>query len=901
MCKANLNIWLLVWVLVVILAGQAADGATITVANDGGPADFTSIQAAIDDANDYDQIEVAPGTYYEAIDFNGLAVRLYSSGGSEVTTIDGTGHYHVVQCVSGEDANTILEGFTITGGNANGPPGEDSVGGGMFNDQSSATVTNCFFTGNAGFEGAGMYNFNYSSPAMTGCTFSGNSGTSGGGMYNFLYSSPTVTGCLFSANTATVNGGGIYNRDHSHTTVNNCTFRSNTADKGGGMYNLEYSSPTVTNCLFNSNIAVQYGGGMFNYHCNPTLTNCTFSGNSGTSGGGMYNDDYSNPTLINCILWEDTPNEIFNVSPSAPLVTYCDIQGGYVGITNINSDPYFVDTDNPDPNLWDFRLLPVSPCIDAGSNSAPNLALTDLAGNPRVADGDNDGLDVVDMGVFELQPGIHNTTQNKWYVTIQIAIDDASDGDEIEVSLGTYYEAINFKGKAVRLYSSGGQDVTTIDGTGHYHVVKCVSGEDANTVLEGFTITGGNANGSPPYDVLGGGMYNSRSSPTVTNCSFSQNTASGRGSGMCNLQSSPTVTGCAFSGNTSEDGDGGGMYNSGGSPSVTNCTFSGNTATIGGGMSNYSFSSPAVTNCTFSNNTSRGGGGMVNYSSSSPTVTNCTFSDNSATSDYGGVGGGMYNSGSSPTVTNCIFTGNTADSGGGMDNSNSNPTLTNCTFSGNSGTFGGGGMRNVSESNPTVTNCTFSGNTSEYGGAGGMYNFYSSSPTVTNCTFSDNSATSDGGGMANLENSSPTVTNCILWGDSPNEIFDDANSSTTATYSDVGGGYAGTGNIDADPNFVDAASGNLRLSYGSPCIDAADSTALLPMTYSAIDLDGNIRFVDVSSITNTGSGPLEFLDMGAYEYPCNWSEGDINCDGVVDFKDFAIMAENWLIGAEPEL
>src|SRR4030042_3272667 len=78
------------------------------------PSQHTPIQAAIDASTNGDQIEVTPGTYYEAIIFNGKAVRLYSSGGASVTTINGTGHYHVVQCVSDEDANTILEGFTIT-------------------------------------------------------------------------------------------------------------------------------------------------------------------------------------------------------------------------------------------------------------------------------------------------------------------------------------------------------------------------------------------------------------------------------------------------------------------------------------------------------------------------------------------------------------------------------------------------------------------------------------------------------------------------------------------------------------------------------------------------------------------------------------------------------------------
>ena len=98
----------------------------------------------------------------------------------------------------------------------------------------------------------------------------------------------------------------------------------------------------------------------------------------------------------------------------------------------------------------------------------------------------DDFIDMKDFDAFARQwqtMAVHNVTQDKGYVSIQAAINDANDGDEIEASPGTYYEAINFKGKAVRLYSSGGHDVTTVDGSGAYHVVQCVSGEDANTIL----------------------------------------------------------------------------------------------------------------------------------------------------------------------------------------------------------------------------------------------------------------------------------------------------------------------------------------------------------------------------------------------------------------------------------
>ncbi len=110
------------------------------------------------------------------------------------------------------------------------------------------------------------------------------------------------------------------------------------------------------------------------------------------------------------------------------------------------------------------------------------------------------------------------------YPTIQAALDAAANtGDEIIVAPGTYPEAINFDGKAVYLHSSDGPAVTIIDATGlDTSVVKCASGEGPGTVLEGFTITGGRGTWVSP-DRYGGGMYNSGSSPTVANCTFSGN------------------------------------------------------------------------------------------------------------------------------------------------------------------------------------------------------------------------------------------------------------------------------------------------------------------------------------------------------------------------------------------
>jgi beta-galactosidase len=452
------------------------------------------------------------------------------------------------------------------------------------------------------------------------------------------------------------------------------------------------------------------------------------------------------------------------------------------------------------------------------------------------------------------------------FTTIQGAINDPCivDGDEIEVTPGTYPEAIIFNGKAVRLYSKDGPEVTTIDGTGYYHVVLCVSGEDGNTILEGFTITGGNANGTFP-DNCGGGMYNNVSTPTVSNCIFSGNTASYRGGGMYNYNSSPAIWNCTFSGNTASD-RGGGMYNHNYSgPTVDNCTFSGNSAGDGGGMYNYFFSSPTVTDCDFSGNFADEGGGMHNYNYSNPTVTDCNFYNNNASDS----GGGIFNNMSSPAVTDSILWTNSANYGGGMCNlQSSDPNLVNCIFNGNTAVINGGGVCNASSS-PTVTNCTFGDNSANgvglAQGGGGMYNYNDSNPTVTNCTFNDNNATNYGGGIMNNLNNEPILYNCILWGDSPDEIYDYGfpDSNTTVNYSDVEGGWPGSGNIDAYPFFVDAAGGDLRLGTFSPCVDAGNNAAVPPGVTT--DLAGNPRFVDDAGIVDTGAGTAPIVDMGAYE------------------------------------
>lgn len=517
------------------------------------------------------------------------------------------------------------------------------------------------------------------------------------------------------------------------------------------------------------------------------------------------------------------------------------------------------------------------------------------------------------------------------YCSIQTAIDNAADTDEIEVAAGTYLEAINFNGKAVTLRSADGPEVTTIDGTGSFHVVQCVTGEGPETVLDGFTITGGHAVGRDDPDFKGGGMYNSGSSPTVRDCIFTGNFASADcgfsvcgGGGMCNnLAGGPTVTDCTFIGNDGGE-RGGGLLTAGSFTTVSGCTFIGNTSVRGGGMSCTSSGGAVVTDCVFMENTADNSGGGAYSAGASLTMEDCTFVANSAgfggglyasgatvvscTFDHntsgrgggvynggaaivdclfignmGGDGGGLYNQGVG-SVTGCVFTGNTSPGDGGGLAAAGSGSVAGCTFVGNTANRGGGMHTGFS----TVTNCRFNGNQAAVSGGGLsiLVGFPEEGPTITNCTFSDNSA-AVGGGIRAGGIGSPTMVNCVLWGNSPSEIL----GTLVASYSNVQGGYPGTGNINADPRFVDPAGDDYRLAPGSPCIDTGDNDAV-PAGVSA-DLDGNGRFVDDPYSPDGGNGDPPIVDMGAYEFQgaCPWDCGD--GDGEVGIIDFLALLAQW--------
>ncbi len=244
----------------------------------------------------------------------------------------------------------------------------------------------------------------------------------------------------------------------------------------------------------------------------------------------------------------------------------------------------------------------------------------------------------------------------------------------------------------------------------------------------------------------------------------------------------------------------------------------------------------------------------------------------------------MLNVMGNPSLYSCWFSGNsTCLRGGGLYCRGGDAILIDCTFDGNSTTVLalGGGMA-IELGSATLTGCVFTGNQAVSGG--GLHN-ENGSVALTNCTFAQNAASAGkavtcdyNGGPSSLE-----LRDCILW-DGGGEVWSNGGATVTVAYSDVQGGWAGPGNIDDDPLFVDPAGGDWHLADGSPCIDTGDPG--VQQQPGELDIDGQLRVWD-----GNGDGPA-IVDMGADEFdsPC---PGDIDHDGEINLADLAQLLTNY--------
>jgi PKD repeat protein len=818
-----------------------------------------------------------------------------------------------IRFINAPDGSSLTY-VTVENGRATGADPLNK-GGGIYIDNSNPVISYSTIRNNmARYSGGGIY-LNNSNATLIGNTIINNhagqyGGSAYGGGLSIMYSNPVVTDNVISGNSVGI--AGTYTTPYGY---------------GGGLF-VRSSDATFTGNLISDNhvngSANSYtrGGGLYLYYGFPNFVNNTISGNSVENdsgvysikeGGGIYTYN-SNPTFVNTILWNDSPQELFAADygfTSTYTFAYSDVQGGLNGIVTNNSvninleggnttqDPKFVD-----PAAGDFTLQSNSPVIDAGT------AYFEWNGNVLVdlSSADYNGS-APDMGAFEFGNGgsfnqppvaVASVTPDHGSapLTVQFSSTDSYDPDgTISATFWDFGDGSS---------STEADPSHTYTAVNTYQAVLTVTDNDGAThtdtvsvnVQDGTTINAGNVSGTwsasgSPYRIEGDITVPAGGTLTI------------EAGAQVSFQSwySLTVNGTLIADGTA------------GEPILFTAATS--TGWLGIRFVNAPDGS-LLDNVIVEKGHASGAdplnkGGGIYIDGSNPTISNSTIRDNFAVYS----GGGIYLNNSNATLIGNSIINNQAgqggtSNGGGLAILYSNPVVTDNVISGNSvaiaGTYttpsGYGGGLFLRSSDATFTGNLISdnhvnGSANSYARGGGLYLYYGS-PVFVNNTISGNSVENssgdysikEGGGIYTY-NSNPTFVNTILWNDSPQELFANdygAISTYTFAYSDVQGGQAGivtnnsvnvnweAGNIDSDPRFTDAASGDFTLQSNSPAVDAGTAY---------FESNGQV-LVDLSSSEYNSAAP----DMGAFE-------SDFSGGGGSNQSPVAVAAANPQSGDAP--
>ncbi len=296
------------------------------------PSNYSTIQAAIDAADDCDLILVAPGTYNELIDFQGKAITVESTGGPDVTIISGDGlSGSVVTFANNEWVDSRLIGFTVTEGTGTSIHGStDTFGGGLFVVGSDPVIENCVVTANDATYGGGVVISN-GKVVFFDTIISDNTAVSGGGIasgVNLGGGTAIFNNCSIADNTVSDNGGGIIadrgtmilrgtSVDNNYAGLrgggmygslvgvliakDDSSFTGNYGDlAGGGIYVAGTYTVSADGAHFGSNASNMSdgsGGAIHNEDANVDIHGCSFANNSARSGGALFNGIHAQTTV----------------------------------------------------------------------------------------------------------------------------------------------------------------------------------------------------------------------------------------------------------------------------------------------------------------------------------------------------------------------------------------------------------------------------------------------------------------------------------------------------------------------------------------------------------------------------------------------------------------------------
>jgi len=366
----------------------------------------------------------------------------------------------------------------------------------------------------------------------------------------------------------------------------------------------------------------------------------------------------------------------------------------------------------------------------------------------------------------------------KDYSTIQAAIDQSENGDQILVMIGLYQENIDFCGKAVTVISDSGPKQTFINGMKTGSVVTFKNNEGPDSMLIGFTLMKGSGAVDGHY-TLGGGIYCEGASPTLTHNIITENSVYGVGGGIYCKNASPKITDCVISKNIAE-WKGGGIFCDESAPEIMRNIIVENCTTDGFGSS---------------------GGGVCCWNSSNAVISHNLIKKNIATGFFGGTGGGIRSSNSSPLINNNIIIENSADSGGGVYCNNKHVKLINNTIAWNTAFDCGGGVVFKGAPLMEIVNTILWCNSAIFGPE-----IWVGNAALPACVSINYSLISNGAKSVFMESM------CSMdWG---------------------------IGVIESDPIFVDSLSHDIHLTAHSPCIDAGlDMTS----SSSDSDVEGDPR------------------------------------------------------------